>query len=129
MVNKAIIIGNLGKAPEVKFTAGGEAVCKFPVATSKKWTDKSGQKQEKTCWHSVVVWGKQAESCGQYLEKGSKVYVEGEIDNRTYEKADGTKGYASEIIARDVRFLSTAQQGGGSAAPAPAGESDDNIPW
>lgn len=115
MVNKVIIVGNLGKDPEVRFDASGKAMAKFPVATSEKWTDTHGQKQEKVEWHNVVVWGKQAESCGQYLAKGRQVYIEGAIRTRTYEK-DGTKHYVTEINARDVRFL-----GGNGAASSPAG--------
>lgn len=115
MVNKAIIVGNLGKDPEVRFMTDGQAKCAFSVATSEKWNDKNGTKQEKTTWHNVVVWGKQAESCGQYLAKGRQVYVEGRIDNRSYDDKDGVKKYITEIIARDVRFL-----GGGS------GEDRDN---
>lgn len=130
MVNKAIIIGNLGKDPAVEFLGSGKAVCKFPVATSEKWTDDKGDKQEKTTWHNVVVWGKQAESCGQYLQKGSRVFVEGKIDNRTYDKADGTKGYASEIIARDVRFLSAKPQGGQrSTDPGAPTDDGDEVPF
>lgn len=134
MVNKAIIIGNLGADPKVEFTPGGQAVCKFPVATSRKWTDGQGQKQEKTTWHNVVVWGKQAETCGQYLAKGRPVFVEGEIDNRTYEKKDGTKGYSSDIIARDVRFLGGGRDdaqhsphGRGAAVPPGQGGGGDTM--
>ncbi len=105
MVNKAIIIGNLGRDPEVRFTPSGRAVAKFSVATTEKWTDQQGQKQEKTEWHNIVVWGKQAETCGQYLAKGRQVFVEGRITNRSYDDKDGNKSYITEIIARDVRFL------------------------
>ena len=78
-VNKVILVGNLGKDPEVRFTGGGRAVCKFPLATSETWNDAEGHKQERTEWHNVVVWGKQGENCGQYLSKGRQVYVEGSI--------------------------------------------------
>jgi len=140
VVNKVIIVGNLGKDPEMRFTANGRAVCKFPVATSERWTDQQGQKQERTEWHNIVVWGKQAESCGQYLAKGRQVYVEGSIRTRSYDDKDGNKRYITEITARDVRFLG----GGGGAgrgapeptfsAPAgedagPAGPEDDDIPF
>jgi single-strand DNA-binding protein len=111
MVNKAIIIGNLGRDPEVRFTPSGRAVAKFSVATTERWTDQQGQKQEKTEWHNIVVWGKQAETCGQYLSKGRQVYVEGRITNRSYDDKDGNKRYITEIVARDVRFL-----GGGGGA-------------
>ena len=85
VVNKVILIGNLGKDPEVRFTPNGKALAKFSVATSEKWTDQQGQKQERTEWHNVVVWGKQAETCGQYLSKGRQVFVEGSIRTRSYD--------------------------------------------
>lgn len=109
MVNKAIIVGNLGRDPEVKFMTDGKAVCKFSVATSEKWKDKDGQKQERTEWHNIVVWGPQAESCGQYLAKGRQVFIEGSIRNRAYDDKDGNKKYITEIVARDVRFLGGAK--------------------
>src|SRR5690606_26707219 len=105
MVNKAIILGNLGKDPEVRFTNSGQAVCQFSVATSERWLDSDGNKQERTEWHNVVVWGKQAENCGQYLNKGSQVFVEGRIQTRSYDDKDGNKRYMTEIVAKDVRFL------------------------
>ena len=105
MVNKAIIIGNLGKDPEVRFTPNGQAVCNFSVAVNEKWTDQQGQKQERTTWLAVVVWGKHAEACGQYLTKGRQVYVEGRIQIRDYDDKDGNKRKAFEIVAQNVRFL------------------------
>ena len=144
MVNKAIIVGNLGRDPDVRFTPSGRAVAKFTVATSERWTDQQGQRQERTEWHNIVVWGKQAETCGQYLSKGRQVYVEGRISNRSYDDKDGNKRYISEIIARDVRFLGGGGAGrsqeSGFTAPAgedaaPAGEdaappaTDDDIPF
>ena len=136
MVNKVILIGNLGKDPEVRFTPNGRALAKFPVATSERWTDQDGNKQERTEWHNVVVWGKQAETCGQYLSKGRQVFIEGSIRSRQYDDKDGNKRYITEIVARDVRFL-----GGGGRAPqeaavsAPPGEEagappeEDDIPF
>ena len=142
MVNKAIIVGNLGRDPDVRFTPSGRAIAKFSVATTERWTDQQGQRQEKTEWHNIVVWGKQAETCGQYLSKGRQVYVEGRITNRSYDDKDGNKRYITEIIARDVRFLGGAGGGGASAgrvadpnfAPPPgedAGppEAEDDIPF
>lgn len=141
VVNKAIIIGNLGKDPEVRFTSSGKAVANFTVATSERWTDQQGQRQEKTEWHNIVVWGKQAETCGQYLSKGRQVFVEGRISNRSYDDKDGNKRYITEIVARDVRFLgggsgSGASRGADSGFVAPPGEgagsgpaSDDDIPF
>ena len=103
-VNKAIIIGNLGKDPEVRQTGNGNAVANFSIATSEKFTDKGGQKQERTEWHRIVTFGKTAELCGKYLGKGSSVFVEGRIQTREYEK-DGVKRYSTEIVADNVRFL------------------------
>ena len=135
MVNKVILVGNLGKDPDVRFTASGRAVCKFPVATSERWTDQQGQKQERTEWHNVVVWGKQAETCGQYLAKGRQVFVEGSIHTRSYDDKDGNKRYITEIVARDVRFLGGGRGGAEAPASAPAGEEagppseEDDIPF
>jgi single-strand DNA-binding protein len=134
----------LGRDPDVRFTPSGKAVAKFSVATTERWTDQQGQRQEKTEWHNIVVWGKQAETCGQYLSKGRQVYVEGRITNRNYDDKDGNKRYITEIIARDVRVLgSGGGSGGGGAAgrvadpgfAAPAGEdaappdTEDDIPF
>ena len=82
-VNKVILIGNLGKDPEVRFTANGKALARFPIATSEVWIDGEGHRQERTEWHNIIVWGKQGESCGQYLAKGRQVFVEGSIRTRT----------------------------------------------
>ncbi len=134
-----MLIGNLGKDPEVRFTPGGQAVAKFPVATSEKWRDQQGQMQERTEWHNVVVWGKQAESCGQYLAKGRQVFVEGRIQTRNYDDKDGNKKYITEIVALNVRFLGGAGGRGagaeGGAMSVPPGEDpgqpsgDDDIPF
>lgn len=113
MVNKAIIVGNLGKDPELRFTPNGQAVCKFSVATSEKWSDGDGNKQERTEWHNIVVWGKQGETCGTYLTKGRTVFVEGSIRSRSYDDKDGNKRYITEIVARDVRFIGGAGQSKG----------------
>ena len=115
-VNKAIIVGRLGKDPELRFTQGGKSRATFSIATDSVWKDKDGQKQKQTEWHNVVVWGPQGENCSKYLMKGREVYVEGEIRTRSYEK-DGTKHYVTEIVAQDVKFLS----GGGERGAAPAG--------
>lgn len=103
-LNKAIIIGHLGRDPEVRYTQNSQPVCNFSVATDERWTDKDGAKQERTEWHRIVVWGKQAESCGQYLKKGRAVCVEGRIQTREWEK-DGEKKYTTEIVASQVIFL------------------------
>ena len=134
-VNKVILVGNLGKDPDVRFTPNGKAVCKFPLATTDQWTNGDG-KQERTEWHNIVVWGKQAETCGQYLAKGRQVYIEGSIRTRQYDDKEGNRRYMTEIIAQRVQFLG-GRGGEGSrgasaeeAPPAtpPAGE-DDDIPF
>lgn len=107
-VNKAILIGNLGADPEVRNTQSGKQVTTFRIATSEKWTDQGGQQQERTEWHRIVAWGKLAEICGQYLAKGRRVYVEGRIQTRTYDK-DGQTHYATEINAQTVQFLDSGQ--------------------
>lgn len=99
MVNKAILVGNLGKDPELRYTSSGKAVCNFTLATTEKTKD-----NEYTEWHRITVWGNQAEACTNYLSKGSKVYVEGRIETRSYEK-DGQKRYTTEINAYTVQFL------------------------
>ena len=112
-VNKAIIVGNLGKDPEVRFTQSGRAVASFSVATTETWMDQESGRQERTEWHNIVVWGKQAESCGQYLAKGRQVYIEGSIRNRSYDDREGNKRYISEIVAQRVQFLGGGGGGGG----------------
>ncbi len=111
MVNKVILVGNLGKDPEVRYTSGGQAVATLRVATSRSWTDKqSGQRKEETEWHDVEVWGKQAELCGEYLAKGRQVYVEGRLKtDKWQDKQSGQDRYRVKVIAETVRFL-----GGGS---------------
>jgi single-strand DNA-binding protein len=124
MVNSVHLIGNLGKDPEVRFLADKQAVCNLRVATSRSWTDKaSGQRKEEVEWHDVEVWGKQAESCGQYLKKGRLVYVEGRIKTDTWEK-DGQKHWRVKIVADSVRFLPSGAGKSDQAAADPApGES------
>ncbi len=104
-INKAILIGNLGSDPEVRYTPSGAAVANFNVATNESWKDKSGQDQARTEWHKVVVWGKLAEICGEYLAKGRTVYVEGRIQTREWNDKEGTKRYTTEIVANTVQFL------------------------
>ncbi|RMG12530.1 MAG: single-stranded DNA-binding protein [Deltaproteobacteria bacterium] len=125
-VNKAIIIGNLGRDPEVRYTSGGQAVCNFTVATNEQWKDKSGQRQERTEWHRVVVWGRQGELCGQYLAKGRTVYVEGRLQTREWTDRDGNKRYTTEIVAQNVQFLDT--RGGGGPAEVAGGPDDFGPP-
>ena len=101
-LNRVILMGNLGSDPEMRYTASGTAVAKFSVATSRKFTGKDGQKQEKTEWHRIVAWGKLAEICGQYLGKGKQVMIEGRIEYGSYEK-DGVKHYTTDIVAENMR--------------------------
>ena len=109
-VNKVILLGRLGQDPELKYTPAGMAVCNFSVATSESWSDKtSGQKQEKTEWHRIVVWGKLAELCGQYLAKGRQAYIEGSLQTRSWDAKDGQKKYTTEIVARTVQFIGAPQ--------------------
>jgi single-strand DNA-binding protein len=120
-VNKVILIGNLGKDPEVRYIPSGQAVASFSVATSDSFTDRGGAKKERTDWHNIVVWGKQAELCGQYLKKGRQVYIEGRIQTRSYDAKDGSgKRYVTEIVAQRVQFLG-GRAGGGPDEPPEAG--------
>src|SRR5215470_3677042 len=115
-VNKVILIGNLGADPELRYTPGGQAVCDIRLATNESWTDKNGQKQERTEWHRVVMWGKPAEICKQYLTKGQKLYIEGRLQTRSWDDKEGNKRYSTEIIGTDFMFL-----GGGGERSAGAG--------
>lgn len=112
-VNKAIIIGNLGADPEVRYTQSGTPVANLRIATNERWTDKSGQSQERTEWHRVVVFGNTAENCAKYLSKGRQVYVEGRIQTNEWQDNDGNKRYTTEIVAQNVTFLSGGNGGGG----------------
>jgi single-strand DNA-binding protein len=104
-VNKAILIGNLGRDPDLRYLPSGEPVAKFTLATNSRWKDKEGQWQDKTEWHNIVVFRRQAEICNEYLKKGSPVYVEGRIQTRSWEDKDGNKKYMTEIVAQSVRML------------------------
>jgi len=138
-LNKVMLIGNLGKDPEVRFTPSGRAVARFPLATSEVWNDAEGARQERTEWHNIVVWGKQAETCGQYLAKGRQVFVEGSIRSRQYDDKDGNRRYITEVIGQRVQFLGGgggrgAESRSGGGAPeeppaAPASAEDDDIPF
>lgn len=105
-INKVIIVGRLGADPELKAVGQGSTVCRITVATSENWVDKNNQKQSKTEWYRVVIWGKLAEICGKYLSKGSQVYLEGKLQTRSWEKEGGHKMYTTEIIVNKVEFLS-----------------------
>lgn len=115
-VNKAILIGNLGRDPEIRYTPSGQAVASFTIATSEKWRDKDGQMQERTDWHNIVCWGRQAELANQYLKKGRPVYLEGRIQNRSYDDKEGNKKYISEIVVQRLQFLGGRPEDGGAAS-------------
>jgi len=128
-VNKVILIGNLGRDPETRYTTGGDAVTNLRIATTESWKDKSGEKQEKTEWHTVVLFGRLAEIAGEYLKKGSMIYVEGRIQNRKYQDKEGKDRYISEIVVNEMKMLGSKPGAGGgsfevedergSSAPAP----------
>jgi single-strand DNA-binding protein len=127
-VNKVIIVGRLGGDPEVRYTPGGQAVAKLSIATSESWNDKQGQKQERTEWHRVVVWGKMAEVVGQHLSKGRQVYVEGRLQTRSWDdKTTGQKKYSTEIVASTVQFLGGAGERGAGASAKPASAGADDV--
>lgn len=113
MLNKVILIGRLGREPETRFMPNGEAVCNFSVATSEKYTDKNGQRQEATEWHNVTMYRKLAEIAGQYLKQGSQVYIEGKIKSRKYTDKNGVERTAYDIIANELKML-----GGNAQTPA-----------
>ena len=121
-LNKIMLLGRLGKDPELKYTPSGAAVCTFSVATSETWMDKSGQKQEKTEWHRVVVWGKRAETCNQYLAKGRQVFIEGKLQTRSWDGTDGQKKFMTEINALSVQFI-----GGAAGTQKTTPTTDDGI--
>jgi len=106
MVNKVILIGNLGRDPEVRSTQSGQPVASFTLATNRRWRDKAGNKQEETEWHNIVVWGKQAEIAGQYLKKGKQIYLEGRLQTRSWEdRQSGEKKYKTEIVCDNFQML------------------------
>lgn len=114
MLNKVILIGNLGRDPEVRYLPSGDAVANFSIATSENWKDRNGQRQERTEWHNISMFGRLAEIAGQYLKKGSKVYIEGRIQSRKYQDRDGIERTAYEIIANEMKMLDSRQSGGGA---------------
>ena len=137
-VNKAILIGRLGKDPELKYTPAGRAVCSFSLATSERWKGQDGQGKESTTWHNIIAWGKQAEVMKEYLRKGREVYIEGRIDNRSYEDKEGNKKYISEIVVQRFQFIGSRAGTEDSAptpgvpedAPPPAdANGDDDLPF
>ena len=127
MINKAILVGNLGRDPEMRYTQDGSAVANFTVATSERWTDRNtNERREQTEWHRVVCFRRLAEICGEYLHKGSKVYIEGRLQTRSWEGQDGQTRYTTEIVARDMKMLdSRGGGGGGGYGPDDPGPADN----
>lgn len=116
-VNKVILLGNVGADPELRYTPSGSGVANFSVATNESWTDKnSGDRQERTEWHRIVAWGRLAEICNQYLRKGSKVYIEGRLQTRSWEGQDGQRRYTTEIVANEMQMLDSRDDAGGTPA-------------
>ena len=112
-LNKVLLIGNLGKDPEVRYTSSGKAVATFTLATSQQWKDQGGTDQERTEWHRIVAWGRLGEVCGEYLSKGRQVYIEGRIQSREWEDQEGNKRTTVEIVANDMIMLGGRGAGGG----------------
>jgi len=136
-INKVILIGHLGRAPEVRYTQGGAPVANFSLATNEYWTSNTGEKQERTEWHKIVAWGKLAEFCQEYLQKGTYLYVEGKLQTRNYDDRDGVKRYVTEIKATEIGLLERKpglESAGGeppidSLPPETGGTGEDDVPF
>ncbi|MBW1887461.1 MAG: single-stranded DNA-binding protein [Deltaproteobacteria bacterium] len=136
-VNKVILVGRLGRDPEVRYTPNGVAIANFSIATSEEWKDKdTGEKQERTEWHRIVAWRRLGEICGEYLHKGSQVYIEGRLQTRDWEDRDGNKRYTTEIVAQNMQMLGKPSREGRAEsqeeqhpAEEPISIPDDDIPF
>ena len=139
-VNKAILIGHLGKDPEVRHTPSGAAVATFSIATNESWNNKDGQREERTEWHRVVAFGKLADICGQYLKKGKQIYIEGRLQTRSWDDRDGNKRYTTEIVAATMTMLGRAGEAATESYAPPiaedpfpgassSGTEEDDIPF
>ncbi|MFM1910720.1 MAG: Single-stranded DNA-binding protein [Pseudomonadota bacterium] len=126
-VNKVILVGNLGRDPEMRFMPNGEAVCNFSIATTDSWKDKSGQKQERTEWHNIVIYRKLAEIAGEYLKKGRPVYIEGRLQTRKWQTKEGQDRYTTEIIADQMQMLG-GREGGGASSSYDSMDEDQSRP-
>lgn len=124
-INKVILIGNLGQDPDMRYAPSGQAIGNFSVATNESWTDKNGQKQDKTEWHRIVVFGKLAELCGQYLQKGRQAYIEGKLQTRSWQDKEGQTRYTTEVVAQTVQFLGGAAAGAGAGAASGRSQGSD----
>jgi single-strand DNA-binding protein len=137
MINKVILIGNLGKDPEQRFSQAGVAVTSFSIATTETWNNAEGVKEEQTEWHRIVTFKRLAEICGEYLSKGSKVYIEGKLQTRKWQDRDGNDRYTTEIVAREMKMLSPRGAGSGSSSsyneeppiPEPQNNMGDDVPF
>jgi len=127
-VNKVILVGNLGRDPELRYTQGGQAVANFSLATTENFSTRDGQRQERTEWHRIVVWGKTAENCAQYLAKGRSVYIEGRIQTREWEDKEGQKQRTTEVVAQTVQFLGGPRGGGSSSGGSGGGGGERGGP-
>jgi single-strand DNA-binding protein len=137
-VNKVILVGHLGADPEIRYTQGGSPVANLRIATNESWTNKNGQKEERTEWHRVVAWSKLAELAGQYLTKGRQIFVEGRLQTRSWDDKEGNKRYATEIVATNIQFLGGAADRKTEnaalppdlpAPPSDLGNSEEDIPF
>jgi single-strand DNA-binding protein len=144
-VNKVILVGRLGKDPELKYTQSGDAVANFSIATDETWKDQSGEKQQRTEWHNIVAWKKLADICGEYVKKGQQVYIEGKLQTRKWEDQEGNTKYKTEIVANNLVMLGKKEDNGGGSyegeeraskkrAPSATsvddgGITDDDIPF
>ncbi len=136
MVNKVILIGNLGKDPEVRYSQAGAAIASFNVATTETWKKQDGTKEELTEWHRIVAFGRLGEICGEYLSKGSKVFIEGRLQTRKWDDKDGNTRYTTEIVAREMKMLSPRGSSGDSSQsqqyndqPFPEPVMGDDVPF
>ena len=131
MINKVILIGNLGADPEIRYTQSGTAVATFNLVTTERWRGQDGQTQEQTEWHRIVAWAKLAEICGEYLHKGSRVYIEGKLQTRKWQDNDGVDRYTTEIIAKEMKMLTGRESGGRDVAPEPGPPTNfgDDVPF
>lgn len=142
-VNKVILVGNVGRDPELRYTQGGQPVASFSIATNERFKDKDGNWKDRTEWHRIVAWARLAEVCGEYLRKGSQVYVEGRIQTRDWEDKEGNKRQTTEIVIQTMQMLGRRGEGGGAMGgddrgrggsmggdePMPSGGGDDEIPF
>ena len=128
MLNKMLIIGNVGTDPEMRYTPSGNAVTSFRIATGRSYTTRDGERRDETEWFTVTAWSRLAETCNQFVVKGMKVYVEGRLKSSSWVANDGQTRFRNEIVAQQVRFLDRPQQGGGYGSGGPQGGGDDGYP-